>query len=126
MTMENSLPEKLALSTYPNIDELLEAFYRTHLTLAPGLVTELEKRYAEHGGEYATEERHEDGRVVNACMTADSFQDIADELVDAMFNALVCNFRHLGKSLFRLALIQEIGFCWFLLKGLQEGDKQGS
>lgn len=51
-------------------------------------------RYSAHGLEYATAELHpETGQPINLAMSKDNLQDVEEELIDALFNALVYNFR---------------------------------
>lgn len=55
---------------------------------------ELLARYEAHGGEYASGEIHEpSGLAVNQAMFKNNLVDVEEELVDALFNALVYNFR---------------------------------
>ncbi len=62
--------------------------------LPSGLAADIRERYAKHGGEYVTEELHLDGRRINACMERDSYQDMLEEVVDAVFNVLVILFKY--------------------------------
>ncbi len=74
-------------TTFPRMDSLIP--------LGGGLISEaqealLRKRYDEHAGEYVLEDvPHKDGLPVNACMNADTVNDIEEEIVDAVFNCLI-------------------------------------
>lgn len=74
--------------TWPYMDHLLEEKDSND----PHLEALLRSRYDSHAGEYITGESVIiDGEPVplNACMQKDTFQDIEEELVDAIFNGLV-------------------------------------
>ena len=76
-----------ATEMYPSLDELIDAF--DSMVLPDSLIQTLARRYNEHGREYATSQRHPDGRITNKCMYADSILDAQEELNDAIFNLLV-------------------------------------
>ena len=81
----------------------------------------LAQRYAEHSGEYKTDEYADsDSKLpVNACMMKDNLLDIEEELVDAIFNALVLNFRN--KSLpYGRQLVEGLRVEWSFVTKVQQ------
>ena len=76
---------------YPSLDELIASLGEATgiVALPESLIALLRYRYNEHGMEYATSQRHPDGRITNKCMYNDSIQDAQEELNDAIFNLLV-------------------------------------
>ena len=76
-----------AVEMYPSLDELIAAC--DSMSLPDSLIQTLARRYNEHGMEYASSFKHEDGRVINQCMLKDSIFDAREELNDAIFNLLV-------------------------------------
>ena len=73
-----------AVEMYPSLVELVDS-----MALPESLVASLRYRYNEHGMEYVSGYKHDDGRVVNQCMQKDSILDAQEELNDAIFNLLV-------------------------------------
>lgn len=73
-------------TTWPPIEMLTEQI----VILPTNLSTLLKERYLEHGVEYATSEiDKESGLPINACMHLDNLKECEEEVVDAIFNALV-------------------------------------
>ena len=59
------------------------------------MIPDLSKRYKELGGKYALEEIHKpSGLPINSCMKRDNLQECYEEMVDAIFNILVYNYRY--------------------------------
>ncbi len=73
-----------AVEMYPSLGELVDS-----MALPESLVASLRYRYNEHGMEYASSFKHDDGRIINRCMQKDSILDAQEELNDAIFNLLV-------------------------------------
>jgi hypothetical protein len=73
---------------YPNIKELFDG-----LIIPFELAVRIKERYEGGKDEYATIARHTDGRIINACMFNDMNQSLEEEIVDAIFNVLVCRLR---------------------------------
>ncbi len=73
-----------AVEMYPSLGELVDS-----MALPESLVVSLARRYNEHGMEYASSFKHDDGRIINQCMRKDSILDAREELNDAIFNLLV-------------------------------------
>lgn len=90
--------------------------------LPEDLKLQLAERYASLGTKYATDEvisiTQEGGETVqfriNACMKRDNLQDVEEEIVDAVFNALVYKYRR--KDEVDDALINVLLGCWHTLK----------
>ena len=80
------MPESVnpATEMYPSLAELI-----TGMALPDSLIASLSYRYNQHGMEYASEYKHDDGRIINQCMQKDSILDAQEELNDAIFNLLV-------------------------------------
>jgi hypothetical protein len=76
-------------ATWPSIEEITQ---HKRQKLPPDLLEELTRRYREHGGEYASEEVR-DGKPINLAWFKDNLVDVREELVDAIFNALIYNLR---------------------------------
>ena len=74
---------------YPSIEELFVAGG----WISRPLREEIALRYAKHGPEYITEQKHVDGRPINNCMLVNSAQDAIEEVVDAAFNVLVLRLK---------------------------------
>lgn len=87
------MPESVnpATEMYPSLDELIASLGEATgiIALPEPLVALLRYRYNEHGMEYASEFKHDDGRIINRCMQKDSILDAQEELNDAIFNLLV-------------------------------------
>ena len=85
------MPESVnpATEMYPSLDELIAAYSTFTITLPESLVASLRFRYNQHGMEYASVYKHDDGRIINRCMQKDSILDAQEELNDAIFNLLV-------------------------------------
>src|SRR3990167_2964753 len=79
----------IKILTWPPI-ELLLAEWR----LPQEVVEKLSQRYLEHAGEYVSKEVHDNGMPINLAMYKDNLTDIEEELVDAIFNALVFKMRN--------------------------------
>lgn len=101
--------------------------------LPSALEEQLHSRYDAHGMEYATEEFHideNDERVpINACMTADTYRDIDEELVDAVFNCLVMSHkleaeRDYAKYQSMVAITHRLIRTWQQVKELSEGEEE--
>ncbi len=83
----------VAGKVWPNIDELLGEYPETRL-IPSILIDRLKDRWAGGAEEYTMNYReHDDGRAVNDCMDANSWRDAEEEVVDAIFNLLVANFK---------------------------------
>lgn len=80
-----------ATDMYPSLDDLIVSLGEATgiIALPESLISSLRHRYNEHGMEYATSQRHPDGRITNKCMFSDSILDAQEELNDAIFNLLV-------------------------------------
>lgn len=101
--------------TWPFLDDLLLA--TEEHPLPPALVEQLRRRYDEHGGEYATPNIHEPtGAPINACMTLNTLDELEEELVDSIFNALVLVFR--SERGVGTHLLYRLVDCWALAKAL--------
>ena len=85
--------EPASSAMYPSLEELTAALVRGDPKLPLPLIEELRRRYDAHGWEYATPNFHTDGRVVNECLYSDSIVLAREEVIDAVFNLLVANFK---------------------------------
>lgn len=84
------------------------------------LVERVLKRYREHAEEYATKQIDPDtGFPVNACMLKDNLPDIEEELVDAVFNALI----HCHRKVEGQYLLERLGECWRIVQSLMEEEQ---
>ena len=79
--------------TWPYIDEMLKTIPKDEQKVHSTLIEKIRQRYEEHGMEYASEDLHEPGIPINKCMSANTSNDIREELVDAAFNALVLCYK---------------------------------
>ena len=77
--------------TWPSITELKGSPGNTKIP--DSLMALIQKRYEEHAPEYISDEMHFSGKPYNKCMFGDSLQDCEEEIVDAVFNAMVYNMR---------------------------------
>lgn len=73
------------------MDTLLDTVLDCH-DIPHDLEALLRERHQAHEGEYKTNVTTA-GIPINACMGANSIQDIREELVDAVFNSLVAVFK---------------------------------
>lgn len=78
-------------NVYPNISELMP---EPLLAMVPVLLArDIETRYASLGTKYLTEERHTDGRQINALMYTSRVANANEEIVDAFFCMLGTAFK---------------------------------
>ena len=104
--------------TWPSIELL---FDDVNIRLPSELMERLAQRYAEHSGEYKTNEYDYDSDLpVNACMMKDNLKDIEEELVDAIFNALVFNFRYNRHLSYGGQIIDVLQAEWVYVKRIRE------
>ena len=110
--------------TWPFMDDLLK-----HAEMPHDLADVLRQRYDEHAEEYATDAtmRMRDGVDVpiNACMTNDTRQDIEDEVVDAIFNALVLLHKHEDPEHYEdgRVILQMLRGTWLYLRHLMQKEE---
>lgn len=76
--------------TFPPLDDVFAK--NAGIPLPEHLEELLRERYREHGPDYATATLR-DGVPENACMQKNNLVDVEEELVDAVFNALIYNYR---------------------------------
>ncbi len=84
------MPED-GVPTWPSIAELEGSPGNTKIPAS--LMALIQKRYEEHAPEYVSNEMHHSGLPYNKCMFSDSLQECEEEVVDAVFNAMVYNMR---------------------------------
>lgn len=103
-------------ATWPPIELILR-----QSQLPESLSQLLTIRYNEHSAEYATtviDERSE--LPMNACMFKDNLQDVEEELVDAIFNALVYAYRFPGYGKHAQYLLSSLLIVWSTLSWIRE------
>lgn len=78
-------------TVYPSIEELMPEVMQSIIPEA--LAREIRDRYATLGTKYLTEERHVDGRFINAMMYTSRVANCREEIVDAAFCMLGTIFK---------------------------------
>ena len=96
--------------TWPSLDEIF-AGQEDRLRLE--LQQLIAQRYLEHAPEYASAE-FKDGIPINLCWYKDSLQDVEEELVDAVFNALIYAMKYPASN--AGSLIQSLVMTWDILQ----------
>lgn len=113
------------MPTWPSIAEL-EGAKGNVGAIPASLIALVSKRYEEHAPEYISDEMHHSGKPYNLCMFADSLKDCEEEVIDAVFNAMVYNMRaELGATWHhRPNLIFSLVEVWNLLQRIKEVEAQ--
>lgn len=76
--------------TWPEMDTLIPLGGNL---ITPAQEALLRQRYDEHAVEYTLPDQFVDGLPTNACMIANTVNNIEEEIVDAVFNCLVLLFK---------------------------------
>ncbi len=106
-------------ATWPSIAEM--AGSPGNREIPEDLLKIVRERYVAHSPEYVSDEIHHNGKPYNKCMFSDSLQECEEEIVDAVFNAMIYNTRaELGATwLSNPTLIEKLIEVWELLKRLK-------
>ena len=117
------MPED-GVATWPSITEMEASPGNTKIPAS--LMTLISKRYEEHAPEYISDDMHFSGKPYNKCMFSDSLQECEEEIVDAVFNAMVYNMRAQLGATWRASekLVEDLSETWLFLQRLKERDKR--
>lgn len=84
------------------------------------VVEKLSRRYLEHASEYVSKEIHDSGMPINLAMYKDNLTDIEEELVDAIFNALVFKMRNPEQEEAAGWILQMLDLSWGFVQSAKE------
>lgn len=81
------------------MDELLPDILKARIPMK--LAQEIEERYTTLGLKYMTEQRWDDGRLINACMFTNRIENALEEIIDAVFCVLgwILKYRQLNRQI---------------------------
>lgn len=106
-------------TTWPSIAELEGSSGNTKIPA--NLMALISKRYEEHAPEYISDEMHPSGKPYNKCMFVDNLVECEEEIVDAVFNAMVYNMRAQLGATWRVSekLVEDLSEIWLFLQRLK-------